>query len=89
MLPVVFVIKRLIYIEFMVFWKGKVKEKEKLEVKGGQGGLLLILKYVSRPGPLCHDRVVHQRARQVRSASNKAHDKRATEILHTTECPRA
>ena len=38
----VFVIKRLIYIEFRVFWKGK-KEKKKLEVQEDQGGLLPIL----------------------------------------------
>ena len=35
----------------MVFWKGNEEGKEKLEVKGGQGGLLPIFNYVSRPGP--------------------------------------
>ena len=40
--PVVFVIKMVIYIEFRVFWKGKKKKKE-LEVQKDKGGLLPIL----------------------------------------------
>ena len=56
-LPVVLLMKRLIYIEFMVFWKGKEEGKEKLEVKGGQSGLLPIFSFVSRSGPSCRDRV--------------------------------
>ena len=42
----------------MVFLKRNEERKEKLELKGGQGGLLPILIFVSRPGPSCHNKVV-------------------------------
>ena len=46
----------------MVFWKGKEEGKEKLEVKGGQSGLLPIFSFVSQPGPPCRDRVAQWHA---------------------------
>ena len=51
-LPGVFVIKRLIYVEIGVLWKGKEKEKKKKKKKGtgsagGQNGLLPILRALS------------------------------------------
>ena len=51
-----FVIKRLIYIEFKVLWKGKKKD---LEVQEDQGGLLPILGPLLRQGlssPMSRDR---------------------------------
>ena len=79
--------KRLIYIEFMVFWKGNEEGKEKLEVKGSQGGLLPIFSYVSQLGPSCHDRVAQQRTQQARNARSSAHDTRV--CMRATKCTRA
>ena len=47
-LSVVFVIKRLSYVEFRVLWKGKEKEKKRgTESEKGRNGLLPVLSPLS------------------------------------------
>ena len=59
----------------MVFWKGKEEGKEKLEVKGGQGELLPIFSYMSRPSS---PRVATEWCSSAHGSACDGHEMRAT-----------